>query len=152
MMFRWPLSVAVLAIALSACGGEDTASTNAASSSSPTKASEPPSLEARGRKAFRECATCHTVTPDGRHMVGPNLYGVVGREAAQQPGFNYSKALKESGIVWTAEELDRYIADPLRAVPGNRMAYRGMTNPQQREAVIAWLKTLSDEAPASQDE
>lgn len=72
--------------------------------------------------------------------MGPNLHGLFGRKAGAVAGFNYSPALKASGIVWDATALDRYLAAPTEAVPGTRMVVR-VTDPARRAALIAYLET-----------
>ncbi len=96
---------------------------------------------AQGQKTFQECAACHATT-QGANGVGPSLFGVVGRKAASVAGFNYSSAMKKSNLTWTAQNLDAYIADPQQKVPGNHMPYSGMSDAQERAALIAYLQSL----------
>ncbi len=93
-----------------------------------------------GEEAFAQCAACHS--SNGSNGVGPTLKGIVGRAAASEPGFPYSNAMKHAHLTWTTGELDKYIADPQSAVPGNVMPYAGMPDAQQRAALIAYLGTL----------
>ena len=88
------------------------------------------------------CLACHSVSTDGAHGMGPNLRGIVGRRAGTAAGFSYSSAMRESGITWTAAELDVYLTAPALRVPGTMMAFDGIPDRTQREAVIAYLKTL----------
>ena len=99
-----------------------------------TRAAEP------GQQAFGECAACHSA--DGTPGVGPTLKGIVGRTSASIAGFAYSSALKRAQLQWTAEQLDKYIANPQAAVPGNTMPYAGMDDANERSALIAYLSTL----------
>ncbi len=92
-----------------------------------------------GQKVWAKCQACHTITPGGRNTVGPNLHGVVGRAAGSVPGYRYSPALANSGIVWTEEMLDKFIADSTGTVPGTKM-YGGLTNAEDRANLIAWMK------------
>jgi cytochrome c len=94
---------------------------------------------ARGEKRFEECATCHTTDP-GVNNVGPSLSGVLGRKAGEIADFRYSPALKRSGITWTAQTLDNFIADPQQAVPGNRMPFAGMPDAADRADLVAYLQ------------
>ncbi len=101
---------------------------------------------ARGKRLFAQCMACHVVQP-GMNRVGPTLYNVVGRTAGAVEGFAYSPAMKNSGIVWLEDTIDAYLADPRGYIPGNRMAYAGMRNPQHRADVIAYLRDNSPDAP-----
>lgn len=93
-----------------------------------------------GKAVFAQCQACHTVVKGARSMVGPNLFGVVGRKAGSVDGFAYSPAMKASGIVWTAAKVDAYLAGPAKFIPGNRMPYAGLANPKDRADLIAYLK------------
>jgi cytochrome c len=95
-----------------------------------------------GKAIFVRCAACHTDAKGAPNGVGPNLFGVLGRKAASRPDFSYSGALKSSGIVWTNQKLDPWIADPMQVVPGTRMAFGGISDPKQRADLIAYLDTL----------
>ncbi|MEA2939118.1 MAG: hypothetical protein QOC56_2622 [Alphaproteobacteria bacterium] len=96
---------------------------------------------ARGEKKFEECAACHTTEP-GNNSVGPSLAGVVGRKAGELADYRYSPALKRSGITWTAQTLDAFVADPQKAVPANRMPYAGLPDAGARADLIAYLQTV----------
>jgi cytochrome c len=98
---------------------------------------------ANGRREFRRCQSCHTINDGGRAMVGPNLYGVVGRAAASTDGFSYSSALAESGLVWTSDALDTWIENPRAMVPNNRMSFVGLRDADDRRDVIAYLASLT---------
>ncbi len=100
---------------------------------------------AAGQRVFNQCRACHTVEQGGRNGVGPNLHGIVGRRAASIEGFRYSanmRQLAEGGLTWTAENLQRYLANPKDLVPQGTMAFAGLRNDQQRNDVIAYLQTL----------
>lgn len=113
---------------------------------------EAPGDIARGARAFQQCAACHSVQPD-RHMTGPSLASVLGRKAATVPGFTrYSDALRESGIVWNTESLDRWIADPQAMVPGTAMTFAGIRDAPTRADLVAYLRAVSERkvpAPSS---
>ncbi len=100
------------------------------------------------------CQACHSVDKGGATMVGPNLWNVVGGPVLHVNDFNYSDAFKafaEEHPVWTIAELDKYLADPMGYIPGTMMAYAGVQDEKQRAAVIAWLRSLSDD-PVSLDD
>ncbi|WP_375548837.1 cytochrome c family protein [Oceanicaulis alexandrii] len=92
-----------------------------------------------GARIFRRCQSCHTVDEGGRNMVGPNLHGVFGADAGAKEGFRYSPAMSESGIVWSAETLDAYLANPRTYIPRNRMSFAGLRDEEDRNDLIAWL-------------
>lgn len=98
---------------------------------------------AAGEKVFNQCKACHTIDAGGPNRVGPNLHGVVGRKAGSHEGFNYSEAMKNSGITWDEAQLDKYLADPRGTIPGNKMAFAGVKNEQARKDLIAFLKNNS---------
>ncbi|MEO5367216.1 MAG: cytochrome c family protein [Magnetococcus sp. WYHC-3] len=97
---------------------------------------------ARGATLFRRCAACHPATEGAPAKTGPNLYGILGRPAANMPGFNYSPALRDAGLLWTVANLGDYLADPRRFVPGVRSEFPGLPSLQDRSDVIAFLATL----------
>jgi cytochrome c len=125
--------------------------TPASGAGEPAKAPEEPleqllasASTERGQAASKPCEACHTFDKGGQNRVGPNLWGVVGREHASESGFNYSAAMKSKGGKWTFEELDKFLANPRRDIPGTAMTFAGIERPRQRADVIAYLRTLSD--------
>jgi cytochrome c len=92
-----------------------------------------------GEKLFEECRACHS-GERGVNGVGPSLYGLFGRRAASLEDFRYSPALRRSGITWTPQALDTYIADPQKAVPANRMPYAGMPEARDRADLILYMQ------------
>jgi len=101
-----------------------------------------------GQDTAKLCAICHTWTKGGGTRVGPNLYGVVGRDIAKDPGFSYSPALQQKGGRWSFNEMYEWIGDPGEWVPGNnmyKMGFAGLKDPQQRANVIAFLAKQSDD-------
>ena len=99
---------------------------------------------ANGKKLYASqgCAACHKLDA-GSNGLGPSLHGVFDRKAGELSDFRYSPALKRSGIVWSPQTLDTYLADPQALVPGNRMPYAGMKDPQDRVDLIAYLSKMS---------
>ncbi|MGH7019446.1 MAG: c-type cytochrome [Brevundimonas sp.] len=163
MRIALPLSVALTAsLALAACGD------NAAPAADSTpKAPLPPApTEAEkvallatlpapynagdlenGRRAFARCRSCHTITPGGPNMTGPNLYGVFGRAAGADAKFSYSHAMRTAGFTWDADKLDHWLQNPRTFLPGNKMTFPGLPDANDRRDVIAFLKVETGYAP-----
>ncbi len=97
---------------------------------------------AKGKQVFARCAQCHRAGKDEGNGMGPNLFGIVGRKAASVADFSYSPAMRNSGITWSEDKLRLYVAHPADVVPGNRMAFAGVSNPAQVDDLLAYLKTL----------
>jgi cytochrome c len=98
----------------------------------------------RGQAATKPCEVCHTFEKGGPNRVGPNLWGVVNRPRASEAGFNYSAAMKSKGGTWTYDELNKFLANPRRDIPGTAMTFAGIDRERQRADVVAYLRTLSD--------
>jgi len=95
-----------------------------------------------GQTIFRtQCGICHSPI-QGKNMVGPSLFGVVGRLSGSVEGFRYSAANKGAGITWSAAMLDRYLTAPREVVPGTIMVYAGLKDDAKRADLIAYLETL----------
>ncbi|WDM69135.1 MULTISPECIES: c-type cytochrome [Xanthomonas] len=104
----------------------------------------PPAWAADGKGTFlTECAECHSAA-QGKNKKGPSMFGVAGRPAASAPGYsNYSDALKASKWQWTPAQLKAYLSQPSsKALPGTKMKYDGLDDPQELDALIAYLNTL----------
>jgi cytochrome c len=97
----------------------------------------------RGAQSAKQCQICHNVEEGKGNKIGPDLYGVVGRPVASEPGFSYSAALKAKGGKWTFEALNKWLTDPRADVPGTSMTFAGISKEKQRADVIAYLNTLS---------
>jgi cytochrome c len=98
----------------------------------------------RGEDAAKVCQACHTFEKGGANKIGPNLWGVVGRARATMSGFDYSGGMKSMGGTWTVEDLNQFLAHPQVFVSGTKMTFGGLTRPQTRADVIAYLNSLSD--------
>jgi cytochrome c len=98
-----------------------------------------------GERLALQCRACHTLERNGAILLGPNLFGVFGRPAASVDGFDYSPALESAGFVWTPAALDAWLASPSRFLPGSRMAFAGLQNASDRDALIAYLLQVTDD-------
>jgi cytochrome c len=97
---------------------------------------------AAGTAVFKsQCGICHTVA-QGKNLVGPSLFGIVGRKAGTIAGFHYSPANKDSGLTFDAATLDRYLTSPGTVVPHTIMTYAGLKDAQKRTDLIAYLATV----------
>ena len=105
-----------------------------------------PALIEAGAKVFRKCSACHKVGEGAANGTGPQLNGIIGKTAGTAEGYKYSKPMLEAGaggLIWTAEALDAFLADPKAAVAKNKMAFAGLKKAQEREAVIAYLQSFA---------
>ena len=97
----------------------------------------------RGKAVFAsQCSMCHSPAKGGPTILGPDLFGVVGRPAASIKGFNYSKAMKATGYTWSEAQLRTYLPAPMSVVAGTHMTYAGLKNPGQLDDLIAYLASL----------
>ncbi len=98
----------------------------------------------RGAKLFRDCLACHSVAA-GQHLTGPSLANIWGRKAGTARGFmRYSDALKNAGVVWNDQTLDKWLKDSRDFIPGNEMTFPGIKEQQPRQDLIALLKAVSE--------
>jgi cytochrome c len=98
--------------------------------------------QATGEKTFVMCKGCHTIEKGGRNGIGPNLAGLFGRPAGSIAGYNYSAAMKKSGLRWDEKTLDEFLAAPTKKVPGTKMPI-AVADPAKRAALIAYLKSAT---------
>jgi cytochrome c len=96
-----------------------------------------------GKKVFTKCAPCHSIGPGAKNKVGPEQNGLVGRKAGSVADFNYSEAMKNSGITWDEAQLNEYITDPKKKVPGNKMLFPGVKDETERSDLIAYLGSFN---------
>lgn len=96
-----------------------------------------------GKNVFKKCRACHTIGEKAVNRVGPQLNGVVGRKAGSLEGFNYSDAMKSSGIVWDEASLAEFLENPKGKVPGTKMVFAGLKKEDERANLIAYLKTFN---------
>ena len=136
------LSLALILAACSGGGGEEISEPAAPSAPVATQPAQMTPVE-RGAILWKRCRACHNIEEGARHKVGPNLHGIFGMTTGSQEGFNYSKAMRASNIVWDNATMDAYLADPRGYIPGNRMSYIGLKKAEDRAAIIAWMREQS---------
>jgi len=100
---------------------------------------------AAGEKTFKKCKACHSTDKGGKNLVGPNLWDSVGKAKAAGEGFKYSDALKGLGGAWSYQDMDAFLANPKTFAKGTKMSFNGLAKPTDRAAVIAYLRSLSDQ-------
>ncbi|MBS0243930.1 MAG: cytochrome c family protein [Proteobacteria bacterium] len=100
-----------------------------------------------GKDNFKVCTSCHGSEKGGPNKLGPNLWGIVGRDVGKHEGFNYSPAMAGHGGKWTFEALAAYLHDPKAAVPGNKMAFGGVKEASDLADLLAFLRTQNDSPP-----
>ena len=93
----------------------------------------------KGEQDFAVCRPCHAIGPDAANMLGPELNALDGRHSGSVPGYSYTAANKNSGIVWTQSTFTRYIQNPQAVVPGTKMFFAGIKDPQQIKDLWAYL-------------
>jgi cytochrome c len=98
--------------------------------------------EAGGKLFSKTCGGCHQVGESARGGFGPQLNGIIGRTAGSTTGYQYSDAMKNSGVVWTREKLAAYIENPKGVVSGTRMIFWGISDPEKIENLLAYLQTF----------
>lgn len=96
---------------------------------------------AHGEKVAKVCAACHTFDQGGANKVGPNLAGTVGKAKGTHAGFSYSDAMKAKGGTWTVADLNEFLWNPKKSVPGTKMSFAGLKKPEDRAAVIKYLQS-----------
>lgn len=96
---------------------------------------------AQGEKLAKMCAACHTFDAGGANRVGPNLAGILGAGKAKVAGFAYSDAMKAKGGSWDVAELNEFLWNPKKTVPGTKMAFAGLKKPEDRAAVVKFLQS-----------
>lgn len=163
------MTVATVActLTLAACGGGNppatpptetspattTATATPAAAPAPTDADLAARIAAadldKGKVLFLQCRACHSLVPEEEAgKIGPTLYGVIGRAAGTAPGYAYSEAVAQSGIVWSPEQIDRWLERPSDFLPGNKMVFVGVQDPQDRANIIAFIQQESSKPPA----
>ena len=98
---------------------------------------------AHGEKVFKKCSACHMIAADGKNMIGPNLWSVIGRTAGSISDYKYSKAMVAYGKEWTFEEMNSYLIKPQSYVKGTKMAFAGLRKEKDRASVILFMNSKS---------
>ena len=98
--------------------------------------------DAGGKLFTKTCGGCHSIGEGARGGFGPQLNGIIGRPAGTTPDYQYSDAMKNSGVVWTREKLAAYIEDPKSVVSGTRMIFWGISDQEKIENILAYLATF----------
>ena len=96
-----------------------------------------------GEKVFKKCSACHMIASGGKNMIGPNLWGVIGRTAGSVNDYKYSKAMISYGKEWTFEEMNSYLIKPQAYVKGTKMAFAGLRKEKDRASVILFMNSKS---------
>ena len=96
-----------------------------------------------GEKVFKKCSACHMIAADGKNMIGPNLWTVIGRTAGSVSDYKYSKAMVAYGKEWTFEEMNSYLIKPQAYVKGTKMAFAGLRKEKDRASVILFMNSKS---------
>jgi cytochrome c len=100
-----------------------------------------------GERSAKICKACHTFEAGAPNKIGPALHNVVGRDIASAPGFSYSSALQSKDGTWDYDQLNQFLTSPKEFAPGTKMAFAGLKKPEQRAAVIAYLRSITDNPP-----
>ena len=158
--------VAAAVLALGACGNSGGSTAGNATAASPPPAAQPTLTDAQkkalvaqlpaayqaadlsnGEAKFALCRSCHTTSPGGDDMTGPNLSGVFGRKAGSKASFTYSDDMKNAGWTWDADRINTWITNPKAVLPGTKMTFIGLPDANDRRDVIAFLKVQTSSAP-----
>ena len=97
-----------------------------------------------GEKVFKKCSACHQIAADGKNMIGPNLWGVIGRTAGSISDYKYSKAMVAYAKEWSYEEMNSYLIKPQAYIKGTKMAFAGLRKETDRASVILYMKSKSN--------
>ena len=131
--------------------GLEVVSTSTSNAETETKAVEAVDIKAllamgdlgHGEKVFKKCTACHQIASGGKNMIGPNLWGVIGRTAGSVGDYKYSKAMIAYGKEWTFEEMNNYLVKPQAFIKGTKMAFAGLRKEKDRASVILFMNSKS---------
>ena len=132
--------------------GIDVVASNASAGAAETKVVEAVDIKAllaigdlaHGEKVFKKCTACHQIAAGGKNMIGPNLWGVIGRTSGSISDYKYSKAMIAHGKEWSFEEMNSYLIKPQAHIKGTKMAFAGLRKEKDRASVILYLNQNSD--------
>ena len=99
---------------------------------------------AHGEKVFKKCSACHMIASDGKNMIGPNLWNVIGRKAGSVSDYKYSKAMVAYAKEWSFEEMNSYLIKPQAYIKGTKMAFAGLRKEKDRASVILYMNSKGD--------
>lgn len=102
---------------------------------------------AKGEAVFAKCVACHTINAGGAQGIGPNLHGIIGAKHGHIAGFAYSDAIASIAGPWDWKAMDEWLASPRKYAPGTKMSFAGLSNPEDRANLIAWLNTQGSNLP-----
>ncbi len=143
------VSAFALAAGLAACGGQDSGeqgsdqvaqTDDVQTGAAPAEPAVASAADAPP-PAFVQCRSCHATEP-GKNLIGPSLAGIFGTKAGEVPGYNFSTAMKESGLTWDEATLDSFLKSPREVISGTKMTYPGLKDDAKRAEVIAYIKAL----------
>ena len=98
-----------------------------------------------GKKVFKKCASCHSISKGGKNKIGPALWGVIGRQVGTVAEYKYSKSLIAYGKKWSFEEMNGFLIKPKEWIPGTKMAFAGLKNEKDRASLILYMNSQSDQ-------
>ncbi len=132
--------------------GLEVAATDASAKSGEVKVVEAVDIKAllamgdigHGEKVFKKCTACHQIAAGGKNMIGPNLWGVIGRKAGSVSDYKYSKAMIAYAKEWSFEEMNSYLIKPQAYVKGTKMAFAGLRKEKDRASVILYMNSKSN--------
>ena len=128
--------------------GAEEESGSAAAAEQPIETYLATSDPAKGQQIFNKCMACHNADKGGANQLGPNLWDVLGQPIGQGKGFAFSDALSKKGGAWNWDNLSQWLTSPRAFAPGTKMTFAGLSNPQDRANVEAFLNSHSDSPQA----
>ena len=130
--------IAILAgpVMLAGCNSQPSETADASGAAGSTTQTASANVRPDG---YSQCAACHAVVKGAPHGLGPNLWGIAGTKAGAIADYEFSPALKASGLVWDEATLDKWLENPRALVPGTKMSFAGMPDAAKRKELVTWL-------------